>query len=122
VRGSYIQIRLFADRLEVQSPGGLYGNVTEENIAEESFTRNSTLMRLDATGKCPRENPRHGPPYPSKTQLSTRFARGSDANGFGASGILVRGLGEVIAFYFPSIARRSAKQKPAPNPTRVEVV
>ena len=46
VRGSYIQIRLFADRLEVQSPGGLYGNVTEENLEEESSTRNSVLMRL----------------------------------------------------------------------------
>ena len=46
VRGSYIQIRLFADRLEVQSPGGLFGNVTEENLEEESSTRNSVLMRL----------------------------------------------------------------------------
>lgn len=45
-RGSYIQVRLFADRLEVQSPGGLYGNVTEENLEEESSTRNSVLMRL----------------------------------------------------------------------------
>ncbi|MBM4090016.1 MAG: transcriptional regulator [Planctomycetes bacterium] len=46
VRGSYIQVRLFADRLEVQSPGGLYGNVSEENLEEESSTRNSVLMRL----------------------------------------------------------------------------
>ncbi|MEQ8191276.1 MAG: ATP-binding protein, partial [Candidatus Eremiobacterota bacterium] len=46
VRGSYIQIRLFADRLEIQSPGGLYGNVTEENIEEEQSTRNRILMRL----------------------------------------------------------------------------
>lgn len=46
VRGSYIQVRLFADRLEVQSPGGLFGNVTEENLEEESSTRNSVLMRL----------------------------------------------------------------------------
>ena len=46
VRGSYVQIRLFADRLEVQSPGGLYGNVTEENLEEESSTRNSILMRM----------------------------------------------------------------------------
>ena len=46
VRGSYVQVRLFADRLEVQSPGGLYGNVTEENLEEESSTRNSVLMRL----------------------------------------------------------------------------
>ena len=46
VRGSYVQIRLFADRLEVQSPGGLYGNVTEETLEEEQSTRNRVLMRL----------------------------------------------------------------------------
>jgi hypothetical protein len=46
VRGSYIRVRLFADRLEIQSPGGLFGNVTEENLEEESSTRNSILMRL----------------------------------------------------------------------------
>jgi len=46
VRGSYIQIRLFADRLEVQSPGGLYGNVTVETLEDEQSTRNRILMRL----------------------------------------------------------------------------
>jgi ATP-dependent DNA helicase RecG len=46
VRGSYIQLRLFADRLEVQSPGGLYGSVTEENLDVEHSTRNRELMRL----------------------------------------------------------------------------
>ena len=46
VRGSYIQIRLFADRLEVQSPGGLYGNVTEETLEQEQSTRNRVLMRV----------------------------------------------------------------------------
>jgi ATP-dependent DNA helicase RecG len=46
VRGSYIQVRLFADRLEVQSSGGLYGNVTEENLEEEHSTRNRLLMRM----------------------------------------------------------------------------
>jgi ATP-dependent DNA helicase RecG len=46
VRGSYVQIRLFADRLEIQSPGGLYGSVTEETIDEEQSTRNRILMRL----------------------------------------------------------------------------
>jgi ATP-dependent DNA helicase RecG len=46
VRGSYIQIRMFADRLEVQSPGGLFGNVTVENIEEEHSTRNARLMRM----------------------------------------------------------------------------
>jgi len=46
VRGSYIQIRLFADRLEVQSPGGLYGNVNEGTLEKEHSTRNRVLMRL----------------------------------------------------------------------------
>jgi ATP-dependent DNA helicase RecG len=46
VRGSYIQIRLFADRLEVQSPGGLYGNVTVETLEDEQSTRNRLLIRL----------------------------------------------------------------------------
>jgi ATP-dependent DNA helicase RecG len=46
VRGSYVQIRLFADRLEVQSPGGLFGNVSEENLESEHSPRNSVLMRL----------------------------------------------------------------------------
>jgi len=46
VRGSYVQIRLFADRLEVQSPGGLYGNVTEETLEDEQSTRNRVLMKL----------------------------------------------------------------------------
>lgn len=46
VRGSYIQIRLFADRLEIQSPGGLYGNVTEETLEQEQSTRNRLLMQI----------------------------------------------------------------------------
>ncbi len=46
VRGSYIQIRLFADRLEIQSPGGLFGNVSEETLEDEQSTRNRTLVRL----------------------------------------------------------------------------
>jgi ATP-dependent DNA helicase RecG len=45
-RGSYVQVRLFADRLEIQSPGGLYGNVTEESLEDEQSTRNRILMRL----------------------------------------------------------------------------
>lgn len=46
VRGSYIQLRLFANRLEVQSPGGLFGSVSVENLEDEQSTRNHTLMRL----------------------------------------------------------------------------
>ena len=45
-RGSYVQVRLFADRLEVQSPGSLYGNVTEESLERAHSTRNRVLMRL----------------------------------------------------------------------------
>jgi ATP-dependent DNA helicase RecG len=44
--GSHIQVRLFADRLEVQSPGGLGGNLTVDNIAYEQYTRNPHIMRL----------------------------------------------------------------------------
>lgn len=45
-RGKYIRIRMFADRLEIQSPGGLFGTVTVENIEEEHSTRNARLMRM----------------------------------------------------------------------------
>jgi ATP-dependent DNA helicase RecG len=45
-RASYIQIRLFSDRIEIQSPGGLYGTVTIENLDTEQSTRNKSLMRM----------------------------------------------------------------------------
>ncbi len=45
-RSSYTQIRMFADRIEIRSPGGLFGNVTVDNIEEEHSTRNSRLMRI----------------------------------------------------------------------------
>ena len=44
--GSSIQVRLFADRLEVQSPGGLGGNLTVDNIVYEQYTRNPHIVRL----------------------------------------------------------------------------
>lgn len=46
VRGSHIRIKLFADRLEIQSPGGLYGNVTVETLEQQQSARNATLVRL----------------------------------------------------------------------------
>jgi ATP-dependent DNA helicase RecG len=46
VRSSYVQIRMFADRLEIQSPGGLFGIVTVENLEEEHSTRKARLMRM----------------------------------------------------------------------------
>jgi ATP-dependent DNA helicase RecG len=44
--GSHIQVRLFADRLEVQSPGGLFGTVSEDNLETEQSTRNHAIVRL----------------------------------------------------------------------------
>jgi len=44
--GSFIQIRLFSDRLEVQNPGGLAGGVTVDNIVYEQYTRNPHIVRL----------------------------------------------------------------------------
>lgn len=46
VRGAQIQIRLFADRLEIQSPGGLYGNVTEETLGDEDSPPSSSRNRI----------------------------------------------------------------------------
>jgi len=46
VKGAYIQVRMFSDRIEVHSPGGLFGAVTEDNIDTEHSTRNQVLMRL----------------------------------------------------------------------------
>lgn len=46
LEGSSIQLRLFADRLEVQSPGGLGGNLTVDNIVYEQYTRNPRIVRL----------------------------------------------------------------------------
>jgi ATP-dependent DNA helicase RecG len=46
LEGSFIQVRLFADRMEIQSPGGLGGHLTVDSIAYEQYTRNPHLMRL----------------------------------------------------------------------------
>lgn len=47
-RGSAVQVDLYPDRLEVLSPGGLYGSVTLENLGEvgESSHRNQCLAKL----------------------------------------------------------------------------
>jgi len=45
-RSSQIRIQMFPDRLEVQSPGGLHGPVSEENLEEAQSTRNQLLMRF----------------------------------------------------------------------------
>jgi len=45
-QGDNIHIHLFADRLEVISPGGLPGPVTLDNLLEARFSRNAVLMQL----------------------------------------------------------------------------
>jgi len=41
-----IQIRVFDNRIEVESPGKLPGHVTTDNILTEQFARNGTIVRL----------------------------------------------------------------------------
>lgn len=43
---SDIQIRIFDNRIEVESPGRLPGHITPENILTEQFARNGTIVRL----------------------------------------------------------------------------
>lgn len=45
LRGRRIEIRKFADRLEITSPGGLAGYITLDNIIEEHFSRNPRIVQ-----------------------------------------------------------------------------
>ena len=45
-RGTQVQIEMYADRLTVTSPGGLYGPVTLDTLGETSSSRNSQLAVL----------------------------------------------------------------------------
>lgn len=44
LKGRRIEIRMYSDRLEVISPGGLPGFITIDNIVEEHFSRNPRLV------------------------------------------------------------------------------
>jgi ATP-dependent DNA helicase RecG len=46
VRGEGIRIGVYSDRLECYSPGRLPGHVTLQNIVEERFSRNETLVQV----------------------------------------------------------------------------
>ena len=41
-----VHIRIFENRIEVESPGRLPAHITENNILDERFARNGTLVRL----------------------------------------------------------------------------
>jgi ATP-dependent DNA helicase RecG len=44
LRGRRIEIRMFSDRLEIISPGGLPGYITLDNIVDEHFSRNPRIV------------------------------------------------------------------------------
>jgi ATP-dependent DNA helicase RecG len=46
IRGEGIRVLLFADRLECYSPGRLPGHITVDNIVEERFSRNETIVQV----------------------------------------------------------------------------
>jgi ATP-dependent DNA helicase RecG len=46
VQGDGIRLYLFANRLEITSPGGLPGPVTVDNIVDERFSRNSIIVQV----------------------------------------------------------------------------
>lgn len=43
---SDIHVRIFDNRIEVESPGPLPGHITEANILDEQFARNGAIVRL----------------------------------------------------------------------------
>lgn len=55
ITGSITFVKMFDDRLEVESPGGLPGTVTVETIRERQFSRNPRIARILAELKYIRE-------------------------------------------------------------------
>lgn len=60
--GSQVQVNMYADRLEVINPGGLYGMVTVDNIGEygASSARNQFLSRILESTPYPEGYPERG--------------------------------------------------------------
>lgn len=46
IQGDGVRLYVFADRMEVSSPGGLPGPVTVDNIVEERFSRNPIIVQV----------------------------------------------------------------------------
>ncbi len=46
ITGKAIQVRMFDDRLEVESPGKLPGHVRLDNLVQERFSRNPQIVRV----------------------------------------------------------------------------
>ncbi|MFH1085964.1 MAG: ATP-binding protein [Chloroflexota bacterium] len=45
IQGQRVEVRLFDDRMEILSPGGLPGHITVENLRNEHYSRNPRLVR-----------------------------------------------------------------------------
>jgi ATP-dependent DNA helicase RecG len=43
--GQRVEVRMYDDRMEIISPGGLPGHITLDNIVEEHFSRNPRIVR-----------------------------------------------------------------------------
>jgi ATP-dependent DNA helicase RecG len=46
IRGDEIRVLMFSDRIEFYSPGRLPGHVTVDNLVDERFSRNETLVQI----------------------------------------------------------------------------
>lgn len=53
-RGTQVQVNLYSDRLEVLSPGGLYGTITAETVGKAGYssTRNQHLANILESTPC----------------------------------------------------------------------
>src|SRR3990170_4683801 len=49
--GSQVRIEMFADRLEIMTPGGLFGPVNESNLESTQSTRNQLLRSEEHTSE-----------------------------------------------------------------------
>ena len=79
VYGSKIRLQMFADRIELYSPGGLAGSLTVETLAYRQSTRNETIAALLA--RCA---------VPCIAGLDTHSERLMDRRGEGVPAILDR--------------------------------
>ncbi len=50
IKGRRIEIRMYANRLEIISPGGLPGYMTVDNLVEEHFSRNPRIVTIRCLG------------------------------------------------------------------------
>ena len=46
IKGDHIRLLIFGDRIECYSPGRLPGHITVDNILDERFSRNSTIVQM----------------------------------------------------------------------------